>query len=375
MRMISSLMLLCLAMPQLALAQDRLVVDLPSGQVSIAMDKDFAAIAQSATVAKTVLIDTAYAPKLMATHKNSILLEVYSGGTACPVDYVWLTLSESELKLSDYTNSCLEGAQVIETDGYPRLVIDGFNDASNRYSYDFDGTALSISKIEAEAPAVGTEPASFWLGKSASDLMDDARMLPALQEILSEDQITDLRKAVVLQLTGDTFRTEGDWLIGGGCEPASTGAFCAQIGVSKEGDKLLVGLEYEGVVEPIGKGAGDLFGTRAFTPEQILGSWTIASVNGQALPVSGESLPVLTFDADGTLSGHLPCNRLVGRAQIEKRVAVFSELSTSRKSCPELVTEAEILEILGQSQRWVGTEAGLELRDAQGKAILLQRGG
>lgn len=158
MRIFSSLVLVSLITPRLAFAQERLLIDLPLGQVSIAMDKDFAAIAKSPSVPGTVLIDTDYAPKLKATHKNSILLEVSPGGNACPVDYVWLTLSESDLKLSDYTNSCSEGAQVVETDGYPRLVVDYINDPQNRYSYDFDGTALSSRQIEPETPAVGNDP-------------------------------------------------------------------------------------------------------------------------------------------------------------------------------------------------------------------------
>lgn len=69
MRIFSSLVLVSLITPQLAFAQERLLVDLPLGQVSIAMDKDFAAIAKSPSVRGTVLIDTAYVPKLKATHK------------------------------------------------------------------------------------------------------------------------------------------------------------------------------------------------------------------------------------------------------------------------------------------------------------------
>lgn len=378
MRLTSFALLAALAAPASLSAQTSLVVDLPLGQVKITQGAALGDGAKASAGGQSIDIDSAYLPQVLAKHDNAVLLQTYSGGNACPADHLWLVLTPQGITLSEVFGTCAEAPQIERTDSYPRVVMEGNGEDLARHQYDFDGTRITETKI---APRGQGEPAPLpasWEGASAYALISDARMMPALQAILTTDQIAQLRKSLELQLDGDAFRREGDWLIGGGCEPASVGTNCGQIAVSLVDGALLAGHEQEGVITSYGANAAAMFGVYALDPSQITGNWAISAVNGTAVhEMITVEIPDLQIDfaAEGALSGQGFCNRFMGMSVIEKRKIVVSDLSTTRMACRHVHAEAQLLDVIRGAHRWVATELGLELRAPDGSSVLLTRAG
>lgn len=129
------------------------VLDLPAGQVELKQKPDqdpgFVALAGG----KEVGIDNAYEPQVMARHGDSVMLPVYSGGNACPADYVWLTFDATGLRVTPTFGTCSEAGEIVETAGYPSITMAGMGAVLGDFRYDFGGATVTETPIKADDTA------------------------------------------------------------------------------------------------------------------------------------------------------------------------------------------------------------------------------
>lgn len=171
-------------LPAMAQAQEMLRLDLPEGEVLVTLQPK----SEPPVIARHrdtwVTVQSAYLPLSVAQHANAALLEVYPGGNACPVEYVWLSLDEGKLLATLPFGTCSEGAELVETGSYPALVMDGHENDTGRYRYDFDGYAIRETAVEGESFVSGTLSGSWVIaavnGRDMIDLLVNAEDYPVV---------------------------------------------------------------------------------------------------------------------------------------------------------------------------------------------------
>ncbi len=100
-------------------------------------------------------------------------------------------------------------------------------------------------------------------------------------------------------------------------------------------------------------------------------SWTVDSVNGQAVPAGASNFMRFTEDR---LSGRFGCNTVNGRYVVTGETLSAGAIGGTRVTCPDMTAEQNATRILAQpiTLDWTNGER-LTLRNAQG-SIVLRRG-
>ncbi|AGT11177.1 META domain-containing protein [Paracoccus aminophilus] len=381
MRLLSPLTLATLALPFLgplpALAEPDQVLDLPAGQVAIrpnpALDPELIAVANG----KEIGLASAYPPEVITKHGDSVLLQVYSGGTACPTQYVWMTLDAKGLRATPAFGTCAEGVELHDTDGFPAAVMPGIGAVLGTFRYDFDGTQVVETPVKVESTGKAAKP-SDWEGASAYDVLSDPAMQAEFGKIMSEAQIGELRQAVALTSPQDELRRNGEWIIGGGCRPELCDVESGQIAISVA-DWHVLGV-FRDVKGPhyYGAEASEVFADGAESEVDLQGYWAVVAINGKQVweMVDDErNGPSVEFDENGKASGQSFCNRWTGKAETSRNSISISGIAMTRMACPHQAAEAELMGVLEHLHSWAATDDGLELRTEDGHTILMVRPG
>lgn len=89
------------------------------------------------------------------------------------------------------------------------------------------------------------------------------------------------------------------------------------------------------------------------------GEWNIIEVNGSAIvPAENQELPFIGFDtATGKVYGNSGCNRMMGSIDLNSKPGTIdmSRLGSTRMACPDMTTEQNVLNALGQVKSYKKT--------------------
>lgn len=127
-----------------------LTLSLPQGPVDITMNTvEGTGLFVHAGGMHEVLIDSAHMPRLLKTHENSALLELYTGGNACPILFAWVTYDAAGLRTSGDFGTCAEEAEFEESGFGPVVTMDDLETPGTRASYAYnevDGTLTELDQ-------------------------------------------------------------------------------------------------------------------------------------------------------------------------------------------------------------------------------------
>ena len=103
----------------------------------------------------------------------------------------------------------------------------------------------------------------------------------------------------------------------------------------------------------------------------LAGEWKIVSVEGQQVTSDD---PFLGFDMnEGRMYGNAGCNSLMASVSVDtlKNTLTLSEVGATRKMCPDMKLEEQVLAALQKVAGYQASNEGVELTDAQGKVVFL----
>ena len=104
----------------------------------------------------------------------------------------------------------------------------------------------------------------------------------------------------------------------------------------------------------------------------LTGEWNIVAVNGQK--VQAANMPYIGLDMKGKkVYGNAGCNRMTGTFEadsLQPGKISFGQVGTTRMMCPDMDTENKVLQALNTVKGYTQTETGLNMTDAEGKAVL-----
>ena len=102
----------------------------------------------------------------------------------------------------------------------------------------------------------------------------------------------------------------------------------------------------------------------------LAGEWNIISVEGHQ--VSSNEDPFIGFDMnEGRLYGNAGCNNIMASVSVDsvKGTIELSEVGATRRMCPDMKLEDQVLAALGKVAGYMASEAGVELTDASGNVL------
>ena len=116
--------------------------------------------------------------------------------------------------------------------------------------------------------------------------------------------------------------------------------------------------------------------TQKATDVQALnGEWNIASVDGQKVNVTEDmNIPTIKFNtSDGTISGNLSCNRIVGSFDVKAQPGTLdlSGLGATKMLCPDMTVEDNILRAFAQVRGYeLAPDSAMLLVDANKNTVV-----
>ena len=102
------------------------------------------------------------------------------------------------------------------------------------------------------------------------------------------------------------------------------------------------------------------------------GAWRIMQIDSARLP-EGVDIQVVIDLQTNTIHGNAGCNVLNGLVKINMDVENgigFTDLATTRMTCPHIAYESQFLQALGKVATATGNDSRAQLRDAQGNVII-----
>ncbi|MDE6266408.1 MAG: META domain-containing protein [Muribaculaceae bacterium] len=109
--------------------------------------------------------------------------------------------------------------------------------------------------------------------------------------------------------------------------------------------------------------------------ESLNGEWNIVSVDGKKLNVTEDmNIPTIKFNtSDGTVSGNLSCNRMVGSFDVKAKPGTLdlSGVGATKMLCPDMSVEDAILRAFGEVKGYeLAPDSAMLLTDA-GKNVVM----
>lgn len=105
------------------------------------------------------------------------------------------------------------------------------------------------------------------------------------------------------------------------------------------------------------------------------GEWNIVSVDGKKVEVSEDmNIPTIKFNtSDGTISGNLSCNRMVGSFDVKAQPGTIdlSGIGATKMLCPDMTVEDNILRAFGQVKGYeLAPDSVMFLTDANKNVVI-----
>jgi hypothetical protein len=227
--------LLC-ASPVALAAQEQ--VALTTGQLTITHD-DMSLRSYVSDGRQQMVLESPWAASVAHVHGNSALIETYSGGTACPAQYQWITLDRAGLHATESFGTCSDLAEVQMTDQGPMVVLPRMGRSGTAGFVVRNGQIVEHELGLASAGVGDTSHAAAWSGRTAYDVLHAAEMEPALLSFLPWDVLEMARNSSVV--SSDTMSRDGDWFAAVGCMPHNCNGAMAGVAISTRDGRILVG--------------------------------------------------------------------------------------------------------------------------------------
>lgn len=128
---------------------ETLVITFPVGAVEITMDQASGArLIIKDGKGQTATFDSAYMPRFLKRFHDSVLLELNTGGNACPILFGWVTLDDRGLRASEDFGTCAEDASYKETKDGPIVSMDDIGNPGHAVSYLYNPASNKLTKTK-----------------------------------------------------------------------------------------------------------------------------------------------------------------------------------------------------------------------------------
>lgn len=158
---------------------------------------------------------------LLAAKDDWFMLELYSGGTACPTSFKMLNTETAVPVLSKAFGTCKDGYNLVVKDQVIEVQTGGFPGEGD-VAFVYDGERVekkSMGLLDHDDVGNPYDPLS-WVGKQANSYLMAPQNEGFLLEMMSWEELNGLRHATQVSGKHNAFQRDGDWVVGSGCAPS-----------------------------------------------------------------------------------------------------------------------------------------------------------
>ena len=186
-----------------------------------------------------IRLETAYLPEEQARWKNSVLVDLHTGGTMCPGTFAWITIDDNGLSTTGSFGTCSDLMQIEAQDDRQILISMPRLNGSGASGFVFDGKTVQEVELGLKSAGVADpKNAASWAGKSAGEVVASAEMEPILLQMVDWETLEFIRASSVIG--GDVMEEDGAWYAATGCMAHQCNAFRAGVAVSKADGSVLL---------------------------------------------------------------------------------------------------------------------------------------
>ncbi len=171
---------------------------------------------------------------------DMILVQVSSGGNACPAEFVWLTARAGDVRVSAPFGTCAEDAQVGGEVPVLTVTMPSMDAAEGFIAFDYDGTTVTDRVVgqvaSASPPEAGADP---WIGLYPYDLFRGSDWHALLAGLMGEAAY--VRAGDVISLS-TPMEVQGDWVVGAGCDKYECDTTRGAVAIHRDDGRVLVAL-------------------------------------------------------------------------------------------------------------------------------------
>lgn len=231
------------------------VYDSPSGSVRMAELDGQKAVAVGGELLPLGTFSRAY---FHARVRDYFLIQYSTGGSACPVEWVWLNTAPGSVGLSE-SFGCSEWAEVDFDGKIMTVTMESLNSSEGEVAYDFDGHSITrrvVGLKSNEVAQAAGDDLNAWVGEYAYYYVNAPENEDKLIKALGWNDLDQVRRSITVSST--PFEVDGDWIVGRGCRPHSCDSHRAAFAIHRSTGSYLVALMENKKSRLIGEPIGPL---------------------------------------------------------------------------------------------------------------------
>ncbi|RRH76208.1 META domain-containing protein [Falsigemmobacter faecalis] len=305
---------------------------------------------------------------------SNLLLKIATTTARCPVQFAWLQTGGPQIRMTESFGTCSMSYQpdpaglAIEQPGMGQEV--------NQIRFALSGERVTVSDAGPLALGIDlSDPASL-AGQSPRAVLTAAETRERFLAILPGDSLGWLAAAIEADAPEGMVVADG-WLVGTGQHANPALEDRAAIAISLADGRVIAAHWAADGGQWFGRGADLVLadprgpvGAGFPKPEDLSGVWQVTLMRNQ--PVT----PGVTVDfrAGGSIGGEAQCNFYKGDYQLPAPGEItISSLGATRRACPELGAEQQLLMLLQSMTQVKFNDPGIWLGNDSGDSLELER--
>jgi hypothetical protein len=242
MKVLAAIIGLAFAVP--AVAQDRGRIDTPSGPAVLTVQgTDLVLSIAGQEFLFEGMLYSSFADRL----GDVVLIQLSSGGNACPATYAWLDTRPGSIRLTDEFGTCSDLHEISWDAETVTVSMPSMVPGEGKVAFVWDGKSTQIKEVAFAPAATGLPPGgspAAWAGRFGAELLAAPEWESLLLDLMGQAALDDARR--ILQV-GQPFTAQGDWLISTGCQPHQCDETSGAVALNLRDGRLIVALWERGI--------------------------------------------------------------------------------------------------------------------------------
>lgn len=176
-----------------------------------------------------------------------VLVQLASGGSLCPAQYVWLDTRPGLVRLSDVFGTCSDLHELSWDAAGVTVSMPSMRPGEGRVDFIWDGKTSALREVARAPAASGLPPGpsvAGWAGRFGSELLAAPEWQGLLSGLMGRAALDDALRIVQV---GMPFAAEGDWLVATGCQPHQCDVTAGAVALNLRDGRLIVALWEDGL--------------------------------------------------------------------------------------------------------------------------------
>lgn len=214
-------------------------VSIPSGEVGIITQDDYSKV--FVFNGKKFSL-SAYHANIRDTTGDLVLIEIPSGGNACPSDFVWFDATNEDF--SERFGTCSDYAALSTEGDVLTVTMPSFDPSEGEVAFDYQNGEITRRVLGLKSSGIEPGDMDAWSKRHYNDYLSAPENEAALIEMVGWDDLDLLRRLSVVGAA--EMKIENGYLLGSGCRPHMCNTDFSAMAVNMKTGEALFAIKEDG---------------------------------------------------------------------------------------------------------------------------------